>query len=476
LCLLIVLAAAAVGCGPQRQIFIEPPDAGSLPDGGTAPDGGSPDGGPDGGSADAGPQCGGVHQACCPDSTCEDFLVCLNSSCVVRNPGDIGHACSANDDCQSGECIPLPDAGSVCSSWCATPADCVPGWICGVLASVEGDVCLCEPSAEICNGKDDDCDGIVDDEPAADADCEQANGTGWICSGGGCECGVTCGSSCVDIQSDPANCGGCGIACGTVAGQPAACVSGQCVVGPCQQPEPSIASGPDPGMMLVPAGPFWRGCNSAIDSQCQSDESPGACVTVSSFEIDTTEVTQSAYADCVTAGSCLAPSTSASLECQYAPAQTPSEPVNCVDWSSATAYCAWAGKRLPTEAEWEKSARGTDGRVYPWGSASPTCSLANYGSCGDVLTNVGSDPAGSSPYGLEDLGGSVWEWIADWYAADAYSTAGPDPTGPPSGTLRVKRGGGYLYAADALRTSHRYPNDPTGRYGDLGFRCAKSVP
>jgi formylglycine-generating enzyme required for sulfatase activity len=232
-------------------------------------------------------------------------------------------------------------------------------------------------------------------------------------------------------------------------------------------------------MAQVPAGSFWMGCNAAVDSDCYDEEKPYHEVYLSEYEIDETEVTVAAYGACVTAKECTEPIVASG--CNWNVTGRESHPVNCVDWFQATAYCAWAGKRLPTEAEWEKAARGTDGRKYPWGNEAATCERAvmNEGDvgCGEADTwPVKSKPLGASPYGAHDMVGNVWEWVADWYDNEYYaSSPTSDPQGPASGSDRVGRGGGFGDIASVERASIRAHRPPSLVIHDLGFRCSRSL-
>jgi formylglycine-generating enzyme required for sulfatase activity len=241
-------------------------------------------------------------------------------------------------------------------------------------------------------------------------------------------------------------------------------------------PDPDAPISPDgsppPEMVSVPGGPFTRGCNQAVeDCSNLTDQVPLAMITVSTFTIDGTEVTQAAYKLCIDAGKCTAPSTA------FDPLNKGSHPVGGVTWQQAVDYCAHKGKRLPTEAEWEKASRGTDGRKYPWGNFESTCQLSHYLDCalGDTSSLPVGSKAGDSPFGLKDMGGNVSEWVSDWWNNQFYSTSPTmDPQGPPTGTYKVIRGGGFGYGSRYLRSSNRFFGNPTTATAGVGFRCARN--
>jgi len=226
----------------------------------------------------------------------------------------------------------------------------------------------------------------------------------------------------------------------------------------------------DMTLLYVSAGEFLMGSTDA-DPDAFGDEKPQHKVTLAAFWIDHTEVTKDQYQKCVQAGKCAAPSCSGTGVRDH--------PVVCVSWQDAADYCVWAGRRLPTEAEWEKAARGTDGRKYPWGDEAPDCGRLNYwgkdNGCVGNTAAVGSYPTGASPYGALDMAGNVWEWVADWYDATYYaSSPAQNPTGPDAGQYRVLRGGSWFFSQWLVRAALRDRYAPVGSNDHIGFRCARS--
>jgi formylglycine-generating enzyme required for sulfatase activity/uncharacterized caspase-like protein len=217
-------------------------------------------------------------------------------------------------------------------------------------------------------------------------------------------------------------------------------------------------------LLYVPAGNFTMGSDSG-----SSSEKPTHSVHLDAFWIDTTEVTNAMYAKCVRDKVCNAPSQirSAKRDSYYGNPDFDNYPVIYVSWDDATDYCSWAGRRLPTEAEWEKAARGDDARDYPWGNSAPNEKILNdNGIVGDT-TEVGNYPKGSSPYGALDMAGNVSEWVVDWYR-ELYYTDQPEsnPPGPDQGSARVLRGGSWI--TNLCISSYNNQPESCGR-GDSWF-------
>jgi len=230
---------------------------------------------------------------------------------------------------------------------------------------------------------------------------------------------------------------------------------------------------PEETQELIPAGEFMMGCNEAIDNECQSDEKPSHKVFLDAYYIDKYEVTVAQYRECVNAGICTNPDTV--LKCNWNVSGRENHPINCVDWYQAKAYCQWVGKRLPTEAEWEKASRGTDGRIYPWGNEWDCYKSCNsVPPCSNSFTcPIGSHPDGKSPYEVMDMGGNIGEWVADWYDNAYYGYSPLDnPQGPSSGSESGVRGGSWWDDFPlALRASVRARMPPAARTWVIGLRC-----
>ena len=263
----------------------------------------------------------------------------------------------------------------------------------------------------------------------------------------------------------------------------AAAISGLflCIAGPAAR-----ATDRGSAMVSVPAGSAHIGCNDRVDQECENDEKPGGLVDVAAFEIDVTEATVADYAACVDAGGCSAsglsmPSTGTADQpdlvwtCNWGRKGREQHPINCVSFEMAETYCTWAGKRLPSAVEWERAARGTDGRRYPWGNEDVTpkpqanlsdatllrrdpggWGLEQFDDGFESTAPVGSFPAGKSPVGALDMAGNVWELVTDGNAQ-----------------RKEMRGGSWSYYPNALRVSDKAYAPNGRRNGDTGFRCAR---
>ena len=399
--------------------------------------------------------------ACCGNGACEPGYEESCLTCVADC------ACACGELCQQGSCLFTACEGKECGA-----DGC--GGSCGTCDEdhhecLDG-LCQYIPwcGDEECNG-DEQCD-------ICPADCGLCCGDGWCTAEDGedCDtcpsdcacfvCGETCEEGvCVFTACDGMDCGDdtCGGFCGTC--------------GPseiCDESTYVCASIPDctNGMCRVPAGEFEMGCDWGA---CNDDQSPVHYPYLDEYYIDQFEVTNDDYAEflnwleeqnhsneCEVGDQwllCIGDSYDEIGLHQVGGVWTAKEgkadlPMVRVFWSGAYAFCQWKGKRLPTEAEWEKSARSNNGRRFPWGNTTITCEVAvgneggNAYGCGTGEPwPVGSkSPQGDSPYGVSDLSGNVWEWVADWYSPDYYeSSPGENPQGPEGGTERVKRGGSY---------------------------------
>lgn len=203
-----------------------------------------------------------------------------------------------------------------------------------------------------------------------------------------------------------------------------------------------------------------------MGSTDNTDEMPMHTVDLADFWMQQTEVTNTAYGRCITANVCTPPANQRWNDATYA-----NYPVTNISWNQANQYATWVGGRLPTEAEWEKAARGTDARIYPWGEQEISDELLNYNFVKGDTMPVGSYPAGAGPYGTLDMAGNVEEWVADWYGDTYYASApAQNPLGPETGIFRVVRGGSFNSKRVDVRTTVRGKALPNSRLPGVGFR------
>ena len=239
---------------------------------------------------------------------------------------------------------------------------------------------------------------------------------------------------------------------------------------------PATRTGEDEApMVLIPAGTFWMGSR---EGEGYDNERPRHEVDLDAFYIDQYEVTTSSYSQFMTATGQRVPKYWEKSELS----RDEDKPVVGISWHDAKAYCEWAGKRLPTEAEWEKAARGREGRTYPWGSEPPSSTLANFDRSKDTwerelyetrLKTVGTYEKGKTPEAVYDMAGNVWEWVGDWYSKDYYKESPTrNPKGPSSGKEKVVRGGSWGRYPGGLRSAIRDRLAPSKRYAYHGVRCA----
>jgi len=251
-----------------------------------------------------------------------------------------------------------------------------------------------------------------------------------------------------------------------------------------QAPAAETVKGKDgAAMVLVPSGAFKMGSNDGLPN-----ERPEHQVTLDAYYIDQYEVTLSLYRKFLESGKHDSPPTWD----DEAATTVGDRPAIGMKWSDAAAYCQWAGKRLPTEAEWEKAARGTDGRRYPWGHMQPFVDIANYNRgvwVSETITLVavtsglegmsvrhGLKEGGKSPYGLAHMAGNASEWVADWYDREYYQQSPEkNPAGPAQGEKRVLRGGSWADLPQALRVTARFSAEPDFEDRTIGFRCAMTA-
>lgn len=221
-------------------------------------------------------------------------------------------------------------------------------------------------------------------------------------------------------------------------------------------------------LIYIPPGEFSMGGDAG--------DNPARTVNLSAFWIYSTKMTNYQFGQCVASGGCAFPQDESSRTSLEDPLYS-NRPVTGVDWEQAAAYCEWIGGSLPTEAQWEKTARGPSGNLHPWGDSEPTCDLLNFNHCVGRATNSNAYPAGMSLYGALDMAGNVFEWVADWYDPAYYETTpAENPAGPEQGETRSVRGSSFESPPEGIAVSTRSNRAPGEYAGDLGFRCVVDEP
>ena len=410
----------------------------------------------------------------------------LNETCLSDCSGYGSYCGDGERDAEDGEACDNPDPSSGCTATCEKSPDVV----CGDFithAAFEG----CDDG----NAVTESCIYGQESCLVCNASCEVEPLTGEWCGDSIVqeEQGELCDSTtkpCTELSSVFA--------------------SGTATCGECSHWDTAdcTADRADPEKMVqIPGGLFWQGCNygtgTGQDDECYAGEVPYHQTQIDGFFMDTYEVTVGQYRACVDAGVCSDEEVGVDPNyCNYNFSDRDNHPINCVVWAEAQTYCAWAQKRLPTEAEWEKAARGTDGRKYPWGN-SPAVSCTHVvmdeggNGCGQGRTGeVGSKPLGVSPYGAHDMIGNVYEWTTGWYGSNYYCAGSSatytepfeycglsspvsddvttNPQGLSDGVYRVLRGGSWGGSTSVnLRASNRLYLTPTDRGSGIGVRCSQ---
>ena len=434
--------------------------------------------GTDGCQGDCG-MCPSSHEGC-EEGRCVCRDSCAGKQCGHNLCGDYCGKCEVGHECVDNQCYCVPDCqgrncgDDHCGGSCGECTDHFPNGQCEDFECV----CIpetCETAQKECGYVPDGCGGVLEC-----GDCHEFLNS-YCDAKNVCQCAQTCeGRECGDD--------GCGGSCGSCDTEGWWCQLHRCA------PE---------GMVKVPAGTFHMGCNPDIEQECDawygwnplgecedwvvycgSDEYPLHEVYLPDYYIDRTEVSITQYKECFDAGMCPMASF---LEPDYEYDETGQRPAHGISWFDAVAYCEWRGRRLCTEAEWEKAARGPNNYQWPWGNLWVSCIQAMYKPCWyctmlspyyycDLVPTVDVDSFehAASGYGALNMAGNVEEWVSDWYDSGYYEVSpGESPEGPETGSVKVVRGGHWDYSAVVLRSANRISREPTNGH-HAGIRCCKS--